>query len=349
MENKDFNLKLMCNILYKKMDYNTHYEIRLRNKSYINSFKSHDVSDIDVLGYVFNKDLSLFTVGAECKSGETSALEELYKFLGISEHYKLDKTYLIKSKIHQNAREVALQNNCICFSEAEIRKMLLGLEIDVDKSMKIERAKYYKLTKNLSSYRSKNEKLIDYIKLDFWNKENWKSIHNIIHLIQQPVDQETIFAEISSIDKFVYYYILELFSYLLLKIMGAAIILNYSDFDSAFINCLYGGAESLYEKRRIHDAVNIATQEDKAFEPKWQADLVMICSRFAQSTQSASEIPKFLQDIYGNCIYPDKVKINKETIQKYPELTRKFIQDLIQFLIKNCDIDSKIFKEFMDI
>ena len=349
MDNKDLDLKIMCKILYEKMGFNTHYEIRLRNKSYINSLKSHDVSDIDVFGYLFNSDLSLFTIGAECKSGESGALEELYKFLGISNYYKLNKAYLLKTKIHQNAREVALSNNIICFAEAEIRKMLLGFEIDVDKSMKIESAKYYKLMKNLFSYKSINEKLIDYIKLDFWNKENWKNIHNLIHLVNKPVGQESIFKDITITDKFVHYYVLELFSFLLLKNIGEAIILNYSDFESAFINCLYGGAESLHEKRRIHDAVNIVAQEDKEFEPEWQSDLVMICSRIAQSTFSASKIPSLLQDIYGNCFYTDKVKIDNRLLKKYPDLTRKYIQDLMQFLIQKCGVDESIFLEFMNL
>src|SRR5690606_10974394 len=165
MDNKDLNLKFMCKALYLKMGFNTHYEIKLRNKSYINSYKSHDISDIDVYGYNFNADLSLITIGSECKSGETNALDEFYKFLGISNFYKLDKAYLLKTKIHQNARQIALDNGFICLTEVELRKMLLGLEIDVDKAIKIENAKYQRQIKYFELYKKKNEKLTDYLQL----------------------------------------------------------------------------------------------------------------------------------------------------------------------------------------
>jgi hypothetical protein len=349
MENKDLNLKLMCKSLYSKMGYNTHYEIKLRNKSYINSFKSHDVSDIDVYGYSFNSDLSLITIGAECKSGETNAIDEFYKFLGISKYYKLDKAYLLKTKIHQNARQIALQNNFSCLTEVELRKMLLGFELDVDKILKIENAKYHKQIKYFELYKTKNEKLTDYLRLDYWNKENWRNIHNIIHILKQSETQSEMFKEVSILDKYIFYFATELFAYSLLRNTTEAIVINYADFDSAFVNCLYGGAEALNEKRRIHDAVNIATQENVKFEPEWQADLVNICSRISQSTHVASQIPKLIQDLYENCFYGDKIKIDSKILKKYPDLTRKFTQDIMHFLIKSSDLDEKIFSDFMSI
>jgi hypothetical protein len=349
MENKDLNLKLMCKCLYSKMGYSTHYEIKLRNKSYISSFKSHDVSDIDVYGYSFNSDLSLITVGAECKSGETNAIDEFYKFLGISKYYKLDKAYLLKTKIHQNARQIALQNNFSCLTEVELRKMLLGFELDVDRVLKIENAKYQKQKKYFELYKNRNEKLTDYLRLDYWNKENWRNIHNIIHILKQTSTQPEMFKEVSLLDKYIFYFSTELFTYSILRNTSEAIVLNYADFDSAFVNCLYGGAEALNEKRKIHDAVNIATQESFKFEPEWHADLVNICSRFSQSTHAASLITKLLQELYENCFYNDKIKIDAKFMKKYPDLTRKFTQDIMHFLKKACEIDDKIFEDFMSI
>ncbi len=349
MENKDHNLKLMCKILYSKMGYNTHHEIRLRTKSYITTYKAHDISDIDVYGYLFNADLSLFTIGAECKSGETNAMDEFYKFLGISKYYKLDKAYLIKSKIHQNARQIAVQNNFICLTEAELRKMLIGLEIDVDKAIKIENAKFQKWSSYFNLYKNKNGKVTDYLGLDYWNKENWRNIHNVLHILKQPNEQSELFENVTLLDKYIYYYATELFAYSILKTSSEAIILNYADFDNAFINCLYGGAEALNEKRRIHDAVNIATQEDFNFEPNWQADLVNICSRMSQATFAASQVPKLIQEIYEGSFYNDKIKIDPKILKKYPDLTRKFAQDIMHFLKNACELNEKMFEDFMKL
>lgn len=340
----------MCKSLYSKMEYNTHYEIKLRNKSYISAYKSHDISDIDVYGYAFNFDLTLKTIGAECKSGDSNALDEFYKFLGISNYYKLGKAYLLKTKIHQNARQIALENNFVCMTEAELRKMLLGLEIDVDRQLKIENAKYHKQLKYLNSFKAKNDKLIEYIQLDYWNKENWKNIHNLIHVLRPTLVQtEGVLKDTTVVDQYVYYFVAELFSLSILRNASEAIVLNYADFDNAFISCLYGGAEALHEKRKIHDAVNIATQENLKFEPEWQSDLVTITSRFAQSTGAAAQVPRLLQELYENCFYDDKVKIDQKIVKRYPDATRKFTQDIMQFLTKHCGLDEKIFLEFMTV
>jgi hypothetical protein len=346
--NKDLDLKLMCKLIFNKMGFSTHYEVKLRTKSYISSYQTHDISDIDVYGYKFNADLSFFSVGSECKSGDSGALEELFKFLGIVDYYKLDRGYLFKSKIHQNARQVAIQNKLRCLTEAEARQMLLGFDIEIDKSLKIENAKYYKLNKNLNSFKSKNEKLINYILLDFWNRENWKNIHNLLHLLNTPSNSE-LFTEgiLKANEKFVYYFVLELFSMALLRIISESMILNFSDIENSVINSLYGGAEPLNEKRKIHDLVSQATQQNNKFEPEWLSDLIHISFRFSQATYAASKIPVLIQDLYENSLYDAKLMIKVESINKYPDLTRKFTQDLMQFMTKHCNFDKTIFEDFM--
>ncbi|MBK3519719.1 hypothetical protein [Carboxylicivirga marina] len=348
--NKDHSLKLLCKELYKQMGFCTHYEVLLRTKSYISSYKTHDISDIDVLGYKFNSDLSLFKIGSECKSGESSALEELFKFLGVFDYYKLDRGYLIKSKIHQNAREVAIKNGIRCFTEAEIRQLLLGFGIDIEKKLSIENAKYLKLTRSLASFKEKNDKLIEYLKFDFWNKEDWKNIHNIIHLFSNP-SSNLLFKdqEVKSSEKQVFYHTLELFSYSLLFIIGQSMVLNYSDVKSSINNSLYGGAESLNEKRKIHDLVSQATSNNDSFEPNWHSDLINISTRLSESTYASSKIPEMIQYIIENSFYESKVSIKSEDIKDFPDLTRKFTQDLMHFLTKHCGLEKEIFEDFMKL
>lgn len=348
VENKDLNLKLMCKTLFKKMGYVTHYEVMVRNKSYVAMYKTHDISDIDVYGYRFNPDLSYSTIGSECKSGETNALEELFKFYGIINYFKIDSGYLIKSKIHQNAREVAVKNKMRCFSEAELRKMLLGFEIDVDKTLRIENAKYTKQVKLLKNFKTRNEKLVDYLTYDYWNKENWRNIHNLIHLLQIPLSTKLFNEGVISIDdKYVYYYTLELFSDCILKNIGDAIVLNYSDVEGAITTGLYGGAESLNERRRFHDLVNQVSQRDEPFDADWQSDLINMSARFAQNTKAAARVPDLIQSIYENAFYETKIKFDAKDFNKFSDLTRKFTQDLMQFTIKSCKLDPKVFEEFM--
>ena len=181
--NKDHSLKLLCKILFSELGYVTHYEIKLRTKSYIQALKIHDISDIDVYGCNFLPDMTFQSLGSECKSGETKALDELYKFTGVLDYYHINKGYFIKTKIHQNARQVAEKMNVSCYTEAELRKLLLGMNDDIEKQFKIEQARYTKMQNAIKAQEKNYGKLVDYLTFDYWNKEKWRNIHNIIHLL----------------------------------------------------------------------------------------------------------------------------------------------------------------------
>ena len=346
--NRDLVLKFMCKILFRLNGYNTHYEVKLRTKSYIDSFKTHDISDIDVLAIDFSKDLNYFTIGSECKSGETGALDEVYKLIGVSQSVKLDRSYFIKSKIHQNARQIAAHNNIKCYSDAELRKLLSGFELELDKEINIERAKYSKIEQSFKILSKYNPKIVDYVTYEYWNKEDWRNIHNMVHILSLNQTSDLLLNQ-NPIDKLAYYYIVELLSISVLKTTAQAIVINYSDITSAVRTSLYGGSESLNERRKLFDLVGQVTKGKQDFSPEWESDLVNIGSRIALNTRSASFIPLLLQDIRENSFYNDKIDIKPDTIQRYPDGTRKFIQDIVQFVTKSTGVSIEIFAEIMKI
>ncbi len=344
--NKDLNLKLMCKILFKEMGYNTYYEVRLRTRSYIESLKVHDISDIDVLGVFFLADMTPHLIGAECKSGASNALEELYKFIGVMRYFEFNKGYLIKSKIHQNARQVALDKNISCFSESELRMLLAGFDIDIDRQIKIENAKYYKLKESIIAESKENSSLVSYILFEFWNKDNWRNIHNIIYFLSTP-KQKILFKDIYPIRKLFYYFILELFALSMLKNVSQAIAQNYSDVESALFNFLYGGPDSVDEKIKVYDLINQYSKTNKTFSPEWERDFINLSVRFANHSVDCSHVINMIQNIRENSFFKEEIVINKQQLTRYSDLTRKYLQDIMHFLLKYTLIDESIFKDFM--
>lgn len=346
--NKDHNLKLLCKILFSELGYVTHYEVKLRTKSYIQALRIHDISDVDVYGCTFLPDMTFQCIGAECKSGESNALDELYKFNGVIDYFHIDKGYFIKKRIHQNARQVAEKKNVSCYSEAELRKLLLGFNMDIKKQMRIEQARYAKLQNTIKAQKRINEKMVDYLTVDYWNKENWRNIHNIIHLLKNQKSGE-LFPETDIQQKMFCYYILELFALSVLKNIGEAMLVSFSDIDQALKVTLYGGADSLSEKQKIYDSVNQALGENKMFAPLWEDDFVNLSSRFSDHTKDSSKTIHLLQAIREDAFYSNKVEIKPSLFRNYSDLTRKFVQDLMQFLSSHSQIDIKIYSEFMKI
>lgn|GEM_PF-1910149 len=343
----DFTLKMMCKILFRIMGFCAHCEVKLRTKSYVDLYRKHDISDIDVLGYKFFPDLSYMTVGSECKSGEEGALDEIYKLIGVRDYFSLDKAYFLKKKIHQNARQVALSSKIMTFSEAEFRVLLFGLGVDVDKEIKIEKAIYFNL-KNAREYIKKvDEKLLSYMLFEYWNKENWRNIHNIIYRLEslKDISEKNISIEF----KLYLYNTLELLIRSILLNVSRAMSLNYSDIENSSKVLLFGDAESLHERRKLLDLVNIELGGQNGLKASWQEDYIDLCRRFSEKPNYSSLMPDLIHDIVNNSFYERMIIIDKKLIAKYNEITRKFIQDIIQFLEKNLDLNKKFFKEFMEL
>ncbi len=346
--NRDLELKLMCKMLFKQMGYYTHYEIKLRTKSYISTIKTHDISDIDVFGYLFLPDMTYHSLGAECKSGETNALDELYKFIGVMDYQGIDKGYFIKTKIHNNARQVSTKKKVTCFTEAELRKILLGFGCDIDRQLRIEKAIYNKLNQSINSEENVYQRLVNYIRYEYWNKDNWRNIHNLIHFLSKK-DQDKLFTNISVNTKTFLYYVAELFSISTLKNLSNAILESYSDIETSITNQLYGGGEMLTEKRRILDIVNQASSSDMSFSPPWEQDFIKMSSRMANQMNDSSKIPVFIQAVREESFYSSKMQIKPKLVKQYSDTTRKYVQDVLQFLTKNASIEEDIFREVMEL
>ncbi|MBI3124783.1 MAG: hypothetical protein HYZ10_10310 [Ignavibacteriales bacterium] len=346
-KNKDYPLKLATKILYDQLGLVSYYEVMLRNKSYISQFKVHDVSDIDVIGFNILPDLTVIKNGAECKSGEGNALEEMFKFLGVMGHYNLAQGFLIKTKIHQNAREISANHNIMCYTESELRQLLIGFGVDVDKQLEIENAKYLSLQEAISIGKNFNDKLHSYITLDYWNKDNWKNIHNLLHILKN--SQELTLFEDSNIKLTQFlFYVMGLLSLSIIQNVQKSIKINFSDIERSLEISLYGTAEDYNEKKKIHDAVNIATNSQEKFEPDWQPFLINISTRFAQKTREASKIVSLFQDIVENSFYKDKIVINDKILKNYSDVTIKFAKDVCSLITNFSTIKESLFAELMN-
>ncbi|MCI5167780.1 MAG: hypothetical protein D3903_17245 [Candidatus Electrothrix sp. GM3_4] len=135
----------------------------------------------------------------------------------------------------------------------------------------------------------------------------------------------------------------------LLKNISLSIAQNYSDVEHALRSFLYGGPETLHEKRKLFDLIGQYTNKNQSFSPPWESDFINLSSRFALNTKSCSRICHLMQDVRENCFYGQKVEIKKGVVDQYSDLTRKFTQDIMHFLVKNTAIEEYVFKDFMKI
>lgn len=116
--------------------------------------------------------------------------------------------------------------------------------------------------------------------------------------------------------KMFYYYILELFALSVLKNIGEAMVLSFSDTNQALRVSLYGGADVLSEKQRIYGLVNHRKQNVR---PPWEDDFVNLSSRFSDHTKDSSQTIHLFQAIREDAFYSNKVEIKPSLLRNYSD------------------------------
>jgi len=329
--NKDLDQKLLVYLLFRQSGYVPQFEIRLRTKSYIDTFKSHDVSDIDVLGYKFESDLGYRELGAECKSGEANALDDLFKFKGTMTLRNIQHGYLVKSRLHQNAREIAGGLGIRVLTEAELREFLLPSNPDLERSQREIKSLYIKHQKIMEHMKISHKRFHDYVLYEYWNKPDWQNIHNLRHLfttIQKEVSadqqQEKFFAGFILIT-------MGLFARSILKIISDSICISFSDLRNSLTVSLFGGPESFREKQRLFDNMSQVNGTNEKFLPDWIVDLTQFGERLARYPKSAATIPEVVDQLISKVdLSSDKPFI--QNIQITEDIVRKYVQDLVEIV-----------------
>ena len=129
-EDRDLDLSLLTRRFFDSMGYYTELKVPIFIPIYGKAFKRSSASDVDILGIKYDPDFEPSIAIAEAKSTEANALEELLKVRSVAEYMKSNKRFLIKSRIHENAREIGRHLEVVCLDEAELVQMLKRLAVN---------------------------------------------------------------------------------------------------------------------------------------------------------------------------------------------------------------------------
>jgi len=185
-EDKDLELTILTRRMLKSMGFYAELKVPLFVPIYAKLFKRSPSSDADVLGIRFDTDFQPSVAIAEAKSGEEKALDQLLKLSAVADYLKTNKKFLIKSQIHENAREVGRQLGVVCLSESELTQILQNLAMDTSRPSS-EELVYYRQQKAwfLSMRKQDGSKhLANYIESEVWLRPYWENLNNVIYLVQ---------------------------------------------------------------------------------------------------------------------------------------------------------------------
>lgn len=343
----DFPLKIKVSILFRQMGFLPEVGAQITSRSYRDKYAREQLSDYDVLGIRFERDLCISKIAAECKSGERKALEELLKLKGIMAAFGIQRGYFVKTKIHRNAREVASAINISTFDEGELDQ-LLGAAFGISLSVALQDEER-RLAANGTLDAAMQDRfpaLHSYLKYEFWNLEARRNLQNLFWFLRR-IGPSLKDSEDS--DRHLLGRIVLLISIAALEVAGAVLATNLSDPGRGFSVCMFGGARERREREVLFDQVNKLfngkTHPSLQFEPEYFAELGELIARVIRSAPVSAEIPFFLEsacDLYFR-------GVTTGNLAKFNTVTRKLAQDIFVLASKEGKLPISLAKEIMEL
>lgn len=343
---RDLALKILTKLLFEQLGYVSEISVQIVSKSYRGQFAREQFSEFDVLGLRFEKDLYMQRIAAECKSGETKALEELLKLKGILASFGISRGYFVKTRISQNARELAASINVTAMDEEELQSFLTkSLDLDIRRDFAAERDRYDKTGRLEASVQGHFPRVHKYLRFEFWNLAAYRNMHNLMKLataLREPSAQNGLVA------RYLFYRLLYHVAITVLQLTARAVATGLRDPVREVAVKVFGGPRERREREILFDSVRRllpgGAEGALSFEPGFLPSLNETIVRLVRSAPAAAEIPAFIKTVTDDRILEGA----RKKPEAYDTVTRKLSQDLCLFLIKEAGLGEPLGAEILE-
>ncbi len=340
-EDKDLDLSILAHRFLTKLGFHSEMKVPILMPVYAKAYRRSPASDVDVLGIRFDYDFEPHLAIVEAKSGEDKALDELLKVRAMGDYLKAQKIFLVKSQIHENAREAGRHLGVVCLSEPELIQLLKTLSINDGPASVEERQTYFLAKTWLSDMRKirKFQSLMNYLETDVWARPYWENLNNIIYLLTNFLKTASETRENLPVD-FVLFKSASMLSISVLHLCRQIITSSLSNIERGTEIYIFGGPAARRQRERLRDEVLRIAPSLKGLnmplEPPFLKGLKEIVAYYMLSPAEARLVPPVLNEVLGNIISnggkfdPTKWSANHNSIAV------KLAKDMLQFVASNC-------------
>jgi hypothetical protein len=319
------------------MGFSTWIEVNFFAQSYSGKYSRNTVTDMDVLGVAFDGDLTRRAIGAECKSPDAKGAEDILKLLGALRLFHAARGYLVKKEIAENARDVAASEGVVCLNEDEAMTFLKSVEPDGDNRVDREREHYdawHEAVARLKT-REAEAKTIRYLSHDYWTRQPWENIHNLLFLAQRGLvpslegnqpEQKALVVETA-----------RYFSVAILSFCNAVLATRLSAMERQVEIQLFGGPRARRERERLFDEIaksaGAALFNGDPLKPAYLAKLKETIAYCLMSPLEACKMSLCLERVLAEDylrvrdLYPVRFE------EEFSNVTLKLAKDVTELLI----------------
>lgn len=323
----------MCGIL-RQEGYFAELKVPLFVPTYMDTYQKVTASDLDVFGVSFGWDFSEHTVIAECKSGERDALQELLKLDGVRELVSPSTAYLVKKRIHANAREVARRLGITVFETQHLEEIALRSGLDIE-SVVADEDRYYRARVAAAKQLRDRATIIQYVETDFVLRDYAENINNIVYLTSEMLSSrhELTADELSWI-------LLRAAAVLSLSLMHLCrdVMPSGSENLSREISvAMLGGPRLRRERERLLDELRKISRSKRipdSVDPEHLPYLIDLVSYLLLTPLHAREVPSLFTTVLRATA---SGTLGPDTVVRYSDETKKLMRDTCEFLLKASD------------
>jgi hypothetical protein len=352
-DDKDLELSILTRRLFRSMSFATDLKVPMFVPVYSKAFKRSPSSDVDVLGIRFDLDFEHTIAIAEAKSGEVKAVEELLKLGAVGDYLKARKKYLVKSQVHENAREIGRNLGLVCLSESELIQLLnnIGASNVPPTTQELlyhrqQKAWFVSMRKQRVS-----QPLANYLESEIWVRPYWENINNLPyllrHFLRNNADKHLVYTE------FTIFRTASALSLSILHLCRQVMSSSLSNVGRAVELYIFGGPGARRQRERLRDEIQKVAPSLKGLsipmEPAFLDDLKEVVAYFILSPHDAIMTPQIFEDAVSVVANAGGKFVSAKWPYDYSPVAIKLAKDVLQFVLKSCGYtkQSKSFSEFL--
>jgi hypothetical protein len=350
----DEGLKILAAALLREMGYFVEIGVPLDVDLYGESYRTHQATDLDVLALRFEGDFAETRVVVECKSGTGGAVEELLKIAAVARLLGAQRSWLAKTQIAENARQISETLGVLPIDDAELDLLLSGHGLRADailaaeqEILAAERAHRARL-----SQEDEFKRLIKYCESDYWQREYWRNIHNLASQLARRVENGLDPADPSH--RFLVFRVVMLMSISVLQLAARVAAWSAARPERGVTLFLFGGPSARREREVMFDLLRQAVPseqlKDRSLDPPFTGDLVEVVSALIRNARSAADVPRLLQSAHRLLFVPVEADASaaSELVEQWDPVTVKLAKDVTELALKAAGARSEFAAAFLN-
>jgi len=341
----DISYKLRLRRLFWSMGYFSPLEVKLAAYAFkFGEQKRYDISDIDVMGIRFEKDLQQNIIIGDCKSGSESSINRIFWLKGVMDFFEAARGYFVQPTISDHTKQVASKLNinlltadnfALIENEMGIGALKLFL-FDIETYKRAESLwgldikKGDKPTNNQLALKE----IYSYLDYTFWIVEDYR---NIFTIIDRATDLQRFYQEFQE----------EKIS--LLQMGGFILSTDRKNFVYQAREYMFGGMIELRERELLFRKISELVKQKLTVEPTYYNELLELVNRLVKFAIYSKDIPRYLEIVLYEYVLNDSQLTFDNIFKDYSVDTLKLTKDIAVFLCNVSGIDRKFFDKLLTL